>query len=443
MAAAKRAGLDALFDKIGDDDQRAILAPADMTEAGDTAAAGGGLPAALSVIDGQIAAIRQDLNDTKEAIKAIYLAREATPPVVLPKYRTEEEQDEALRDLKAKEERLLRILDNLTSQRGQAQAQAGATQAGASAGGGTAGGAGEVAPAELGGRTGAAAYIPHGATASIRGCRHIKGIRARIYWEAEEYNATCWQGATHTECICYNGDDLHVRLGFEDQKDAYSFRRACWRMNRGHFANSLDGRVEVSLQQILRTELGDPICAAQYDTSLFDSPPGTIHHADPDDDDSSSRSSHHSIALESDLAKYQSIEQFDGLMTGGVDGAHIWPKRLLAAGAQDDDSNNRLALSKTLQAAFDGPHNGVPTIAIRPLAVTPVLRDERFEVCLAVEYVSKSVGRWLAANLKDGYVAVETHAGVEYHVTVLVQNPTVFCDNLKRYYERTRQRWNS
>ncbi|KAG5192778.1 hypothetical protein JKP88DRAFT_274729 [Tribonema minus] len=95
-----------------------------MTEAGDTAAAGGGPPAALSVIDDQIAAFRQDLNDAKEAIKAIYIAREATPPVPLPKYRTEEEQDRALDRLEAKEERLLRILDNLTSQRAQAQAQA-------------------------------------------------------------------------------------------------------------------------------------------------------------------------------------------------------------------------------------------------------------------------------------------------------------------------------
>ncbi|KAG5177765.1 hypothetical protein JKP88DRAFT_248655 [Tribonema minus] len=98
-----------------------------MAEAGATtaAAAGGGPPAAaLSVIDAQIQKTDDRLDKVDQAIEAIYIARQATPPVVLPKYESKEEQNEALREQKAHKERLLGILKDLTSQRAQAQAQA-------------------------------------------------------------------------------------------------------------------------------------------------------------------------------------------------------------------------------------------------------------------------------------------------------------------------------
>jgi hypothetical protein len=94
-----------------------------MADAGDSAAASGGSPAAAMVIDGEIADTRRSLSKVEQAIDAIYAAIERGQ--VLPKYKTEDRQDQELVDLKAEKARLQGILATLTSQRAQAQAQAG------------------------------------------------------------------------------------------------------------------------------------------------------------------------------------------------------------------------------------------------------------------------------------------------------------------------------
>jgi hypothetical protein len=94
-----------------------------MAEAGGVAAADGGSPSAGSVIDGEIADTRRSLAKAEQAIDAIHAAIENGQ--VLRKYKTEERQDLELERLEAEKARLLGILDTLTSQRAQAQEQAG------------------------------------------------------------------------------------------------------------------------------------------------------------------------------------------------------------------------------------------------------------------------------------------------------------------------------
>jgi hypothetical protein len=109
--------------------------------------------------------------------------------------------------------------------------------------------------------------------------------------------------------------------------------------------------------------LGDRISASQYDAGLTESPAATLEDAASVAD--SPATSNHSIALESPLAVYMSIEK-PAAFCGGVDKAHIWPRKK-CTDAEARDPHNLLALSKTLHSCFDGPHRGIPQIAIQPL----------------------------------------------------------------------------
>jgi hypothetical protein len=96
-----------------------------MAEPGGGAVAGGGSPSATSVIDGEIGFTRQELSEIKQAIRAIYAAREAMPPQVLRRYLSKDEQDKTLDELKEKDKILSGMLRDLITQRAKAQSQAG------------------------------------------------------------------------------------------------------------------------------------------------------------------------------------------------------------------------------------------------------------------------------------------------------------------------------
>jgi hypothetical protein len=256
---------------------------------------------------------------------------------------------------------------------------------------------------------------------SIKDCLQFKGIRAMVYIEAEKHFSYCVDG-THDQCIQYDGADLVLQMGFKQEEQALRMQNLLWEMGRGEIVRSLKGRVgTVEVTSITTAQLTGRISANQYDERAADSPAATLE--DAANNDTSSVSSNHTVALDSPLAVYQSIENPAAFCVGGVDKAHIWPrKRCTPAEAQD--LNNYLGLSKTLHYAFDGPHNGAPTIAIRPLE-TPAqsaMRGRR-QFRVAVECQDATVVKWVGVHLKDGTQSVQLVDGhVEFHTWVEIEN---------------------
>jgi hypothetical protein len=262
-----------------------------------------------------------------------------------------------------------------------------------------------------------------------------------LYVEAEKHFSYCVDGP-HNQCIQYDGADLVLQMGFEQKEQALRMQNLLWELGRGEIVRSLKGRVgTVQVTSITTAQLTDRISANQYDAGAADSPAATLEDAAYND--TSSVSSNHTIALDSPLAVYQSIEKPGELRLGGVDKAHIWPrKRCTPAEAQD--LNNYLGLSKTLHYAFDGPHNGAPTIAIRPLetAAQAAIRYRRQQVRVAVECQDAAVELLLGGHMKDGTETVQLADGrVEFHTWVEVEDPQAFCGYLQRRYDLTMQEW--
>jgi hypothetical protein len=275
----------------------------------------------------------------------------------------------------------------------------------------------------------------------IKDCLQFKGIRAMLYVEAEKHFSYCVDG-THDQCIQYDGADLVMQMGFEQKEQALRMQNLLWEMGRGEIVRSLKGRLgTVEVTSITTAQLTDRISANQYDAGAADSPAATLE--DAANNDTSSVSSNHTVALDSSLAVYQSIENPAAFRVGGVDKAHIWPrKRCTLAEAQDQ--NNYLGLSKTLHYAFDGPHNGAPTIAIRPLEspAEAAMRDRRQQVKVAVECQDATVVKWVGVHLKDGTQRVELADGhVEFHSWVEVEDPPAFSGYLQRRYDLTMREW--
>jgi hypothetical protein len=277
--------------------------------------------------------------------------------------------------------------------------------------------------------------------ARVTGCIQFKGIRKLLYTEAEKHLGYCVDG-THQECIKYDGQDLVLQLGFKQEERALGFENLLWELGRGEIVRSLVGNVaHVKVGCITAAQLGDRISGNLYDADAADSPALTLEGAPSAA--SSSRSSNHTIAVDSDLARYQSIEHPTLFGVGGVDEAHIWPQSQCSR-AQRDDPNNKLALSKILHAAFDGPHggfkHGTPTIAIRPVNMTapPAVPGTRQSVRIVVECQDVAVAGWLAGNLKDGTERVGPAA---FHTWVQVTDPQAFCGYLEKYYAEATRNW--
>lgn len=286
-----------------------------------------------------------------------------------------------------------------------------------------------------------AAHIVH---ARIAGCLRFKGIRATIYELAEGHTAYCF-GGFHQDCIKYTDDDLHLCLGFKMEQQALDFQTLLWKMGRGEVVRSLAGKVhDVVVTSGGATQLGDRISPNQYDAGATESPAATLE--DAASMAGSSTTTNQSVALESPLAQYMSIEKPTAFV-GGVDKAHIWPRKL-CKGTEAQDPNNFLALSKTLHACFDGPHHGVPRIAIRPLIATATapaaVPGRRQKVEVAVEGQDAEVISWLSFVLKDGTQRVETSLGSDvFHTWVQPEDPRAFCGYLQRSYAATKQSWDS
>jgi hypothetical protein len=275
----------------------------------------------------------------------------------------------------------------------------------------------------------------------IAGCLQYKGIRAMLYVEAEKHFSYCVDG-THDQCIRYDGADLVVQMGFEQKEQALRMENLLLEMGRGQIVRSLRSRVgTVEVISITPAQLTDRIYANQYDAHAADSPAATLE--DAANNDTSSVSSNHTVALDSPLAVYQSIENPAAFRVCGVDKAHIWPrKRCTPAEAQD--LNNYLGFNKFLHYAFDGPYNGAPTIAIRPLetAAQSATRDGRQQVKVAVECQDATVVKWVGIHLKDGTQRVELADGrVEFHSWVEVEDPRAFCSYLQRRFDLTMREW--
>eukprot|EP00611_Tribonema_gayanum_P028201 TRINITY_DN717_c0_g1_i2.p1 TRINITY_DN717_c0_g1~~TRINITY_DN717_c0_g1_i2.p1 ORF type:complete len:278 (-),score=13.86 TRINITY_DN717_c0_g1_i2:50-883(-) len=275
-----------------------------------------------------------------------------------------------------------------------------------------------------------------------------------LYLEAEKAFGYCADG-THDQAIkyvCRAGEhtprDLVLRLGFKQEQHALGFRLLLVQIGRGQLLHPLKDRVvDIVLGCLPSSRLGNLISANEYDAAAADSPAGTLGDA-LNTSMSSSRSTssvRHQVALDGDLAVYQSIEDPDVFAFAGVEGAHIWPRKRCREN-EAKDVNNLLGLSPSMHNAFDGPHGAPPTIAIRPASTTlhvapPDQVVGRHVVEVAIECCDLHFAKRVEASLKTGSRRVDTESGVEYHTWVHVPDPKAFSKYLLRYYEMTKQQW--
>lgn len=279
--------------------------------------------------------------------------------------------------------------------------------------------------------------------ARITECKKFKGIRGLFYIEAEKHFSYCVSG-THEQCITYDHDDLVLCLGFKQEEQALRMQFLLRSMNRGDIVRSLARRVtDIHLTTISTTILSELITQDDYEAAAYESPAATLD--DAAGADASSVSSSHTLALDSDVAKYQSIEKRIVLVAAGVDQAHIWPQRCCTP-AQKQDPNNMLGLSKNLHNMFDGPHggqHGVPRIAIRPLQqpVPSVVHGTRQVVHIAVQCQDAEAFSYVQANLKDGTSVANGPDGREFHTWIEVQDAQTCTGYLQKTYDHTIEQW--
>ncbi|KAG5184592.1 hypothetical protein JKP88DRAFT_262795 [Tribonema minus] len=388
-----------------------------MAEARDSAGSGVDPATPQHVLAAEIADTRRSLLKVERSIESIYAARRDHR--VLDDYKSKEEQDQTLHELKEKKALLLGILGTLISQRAQAQTQ----------------------------------------QARIPDCIQFKGIRAMLYLEAEKAYAYCTDG-THDQAIkyvCWGREhaprDLALRLGFKQEQHALGFRLLLVLMGRGQLLRRLKDRVaDIVLDHIPAARLGNLVSASEFVAAAADSlagPRGDALNIGTSTSQSTSSVRHQlEVALDGDLALYQSIEDPEVFAFAGVEGARIWPgkRRRGKFEVEGVNLNNLLGLSPSMRSAFHGPHGAPPTIAIRP-ASTPLHvapPDQvvgRHVVEVAIECCDLHFAKHVEASLKAGSHRVETDSGVEYDTWVHVRDPKAFSEYLERYYEMTKKQW--
>ena len=290
--------------------------------------------------------------------------------------------------------------------------------------------------------------------ATFMGCATLKGIRALVHREAQRHLAYYLDGP-RTESISYEGSDLKVRLGFKTEEQALRFQNLLLDMNAGDYVSSLHNCVtSTSAAAITTMGLGERVLINHYDASDSNSPGTTV--ADIPGDNSSVTSSV-SAAINSDFVQYQSVEASYWLQTEGVDSAHVWPLSKCTSQQEKKADDNRLALSGGFHKAFDGPHHGCPTIAIRPAteqetsfsatSVPPTVGvgpNKRCKVEVVIECYGHEQVNWCVQRVKAGSqrIANGSAAGIPaFRSWVHVSDPEFFRKCLQRKYGAIKDMW--
>lgn len=202
--------------------------------------------------------------------------------------------------------------------------------------------------------------------ASIPGAKKAKYVRGRVYKGAEEKLAFR-RDDSGNKYIWYEGDDLKVDLYFESKENAMKFQTLLrhWNFNNPLF------KINEPLLEPLREEAGSfplmPVLLKDYDGAASDSPCQTL---------SELQGCVISLATEiepdTDLGKYQSLEQPAWLQIGGSNPYKIHLKNRGKSYGHDaglaSNENNLLTGSWTFHQFVDGLNmpDRLPIVALRP-----------------------------------------------------------------------------
>ena len=280
--------------------------------------------------------------------------------------------------------------------------------------------------------------------------KHIKGVRARLYQEAQHHLAYyIWpHGAQErTAAFIYEIDDLVMALGFEEKKQAQYFQNWLDDANHGTAKWFLHGKAtDITVENVTTAKTHSRILISDYDASTFESPAQTFE--DVARDDVSSASSAQELILQSDLCTFQSIEKYVLLKRGTVQRAHIIDRNE-SKRRKLESENNLLALTPSMHLAYDGPNCGVPTIAIRPCN-----QDElqgisagasvggRTRVCIAIEFQSPDLADATMADLKEcARRTTDSNSAPVLITWVDVTDAVKFSSALTEKYLKTKRMW--
>mmetsp|Transcript_5833 Transcript_5833/g.11950 ORF Transcript_5833/g.11950 Transcript_5833/m.11950 type:complete len:426 (-) Transcript_5833:1045-2322(-) len=299
-------------------------------------------------------------------------------------------------------------------------------------------------------------------TGWIDGSKYSTGVRQSVYYAAADTGGMYLTLVdeephdAHRNAIYYDGNNLNFKLFFCDEKAARQFTVLISNGRSQQVNAEVSNLEETVFPQDLRNILYD-----DYDTTDEPDSPGISH--------ASSISSKTLADLSSNLAKFQSIERSDLVARGKAQICHLVDKSHVGSieGFSDDD-NNKLCLTPTLHAKFDGDRNrhgytSPPDILIEPvigpregLIVTapglienPGFTDDQLQeralVWLKVSFPFKEDFILFGNLLKFGSIVdpeedLESQYWVVY-TFVHVLDKDQFIKNIDWKAERTKQVW--
>lgn len=285
--------------------------------------------------------------------------------------------------------------------------------------------------------------------ATYKKARSIKGVRAKLYQEAELQHAI--YSILQSKSIWYSGDNLHLDLLFETVKSALGFRSflSMWHINNPFVVSGDAVSVDEVLGEVYIYQSQLKYIQLSHDAQESESPVGSLEQYKGS---SASTSELTGASMESHFSQLQSIEKQEefGLLQVNPYCCHIKGQKTFPE--LKDNNNNMLALSWLLHQYFDGLNlvdepSGqikVPQIAINykshpfteEMVGTPLVK--RRKVILTIECRTITIFKAVGDRLKLGS---EKTSDLEWKTCVHVENPDVLCDCLKWKYAQTKKRW--
>lgn len=279
------------------------------------------------------------------------------------------------------------------------------------------------------------------AQATIKNCRHVKGVRKSVY-----LSATTHKGFAPTpsvdDAFRYDGVDLHVYVVFRTLDQARGFTEELLLWN-----NIYEGMV--SIQRCVHGWVyltGDrAIYSVDYKPLCSDSPPVSASSC------SAVTSSSACLSPSPDMVQFQRIQPIKLQKGAGFERCHIKDSALCTE-EEDKDPNNFLAFSHSFHKMFDGRgvRQTLPTVRI---SVAQIHDDDilvrgscgeeeiRKRVDLLVEFRTADEYDGMEGVFKDGTVMT---AGNETLWTsfVFVLDPFRFEEYITVKYNQTTTKWN-
>ncbi|CAM9928737.1 unnamed protein product [Laminaria digitata] len=282
--------------------------------------------------------------------------------------------------------------------------------------------------------------------ATIKGCKRIKGLRPILYLQAEEHFA--FHGCPDVEeSISYKEDDLWLKLVFQAEESAVTFRSVLTDLNLGQPVRELRGSVKM---EIYRKACGGVLARVmrdQYEPNASGLPYATLADMAAD---SVSTSADSRVPEGTPLFLYQSIEDKIVAQVIGFHKAYIKDKAECEE-SEKEDHNNLLALSPNMHKCFAGDEYRKgksigevwPSIAIRGGVVSSeeMVTDavqKRFEVELLIECRKPECFELIKRTMMDG--TISDGDGL-LRCSVYVEKPEVFKAYLDWRYKRTKSMW--